>query len=339
MNLFIDTNIFLSFYHLTSDDLEELRKLAVLIEEKRVKLYLTDQVLSEFRRNRENKIADALRGLKNQRLSLQFPQMCKDYPEYPVLRDLQSNYDKAHSDLLKKLDKDIANETLKADEILKELFAKATTIASTDALIFAALRRVRVGNPPGKEGSLGDAINWETLLGNVTAGEDLYFITDDQDYVSLLDDCRFKDFLAKEWVEKRRGNVIYHRRLSSFFKDHFPDIKLASELEKELAIQALATTNNFASTHSAVAKLSKYTQFSAAQVNDIVRAVISNNQVLWIIADEDVAAFVNSVVSGREKDIQKENLNELQRLIKKASDATPTEDLPVVAADDDDVPF
>ncbi len=32
INLFIDTNIFHSFFHLTSEDLEELKKLAVLID-------------------------------------------------------------------------------------------------------------------------------------------------------------------------------------------------------------------------------------------------------------------------------------------------------------------
>jgi hypothetical protein len=35
INLFIDTNIFLSFFHLTNEDLEELKKLVALIEKKR----------------------------------------------------------------------------------------------------------------------------------------------------------------------------------------------------------------------------------------------------------------------------------------------------------------
>ena len=61
MNLFIDTNIFLSFYHLSSADLEELRKLVVLIDQGRLKLYLPSQVVDEFRRNRDNKIADAIK--------------------------------------------------------------------------------------------------------------------------------------------------------------------------------------------------------------------------------------------------------------------------------------
>ena len=86
MDLFIDTNVILSFYHLTSDDLEELRKLTVLLQRKRVKLSLTDQVVSEFRRNRENKISEAIKALREQCLNLQFPQLCKDYSEYGHFR-------------------------------------------------------------------------------------------------------------------------------------------------------------------------------------------------------------------------------------------------------------
>jgi predicted nucleic acid-binding protein len=114
MNLFIDTNIFLSFYHLTSEDLEELRKLAVLLDQKKVSLYITDQVCAEFARNRESKISDAIKRLADQRLNLQFPQLCKDYPEYSELRDLQKKYESVHSALLEKVDRDVAEHTLKA---------------------------------------------------------------------------------------------------------------------------------------------------------------------------------------------------------------------------------
>ena len=70
MNLFIDSNIFLSFYHLTSDDLEELKKLGVLLRQGEVRLFLPSQVVEEIRRNRENKIADAVKRLRGQELSL-----------------------------------------------------------------------------------------------------------------------------------------------------------------------------------------------------------------------------------------------------------------------------
>ena len=334
MHLFIDTNIFLSFYHLTSDDLEELRKLTVLLEEKKITLYLTEQVVFEFRRNREAKIADALKGLKEQRLSLQFPQICKDYPEYPELRKLQKIYEECHATLLEKVSLDAAQATLKADVIINELFGKATRIETSSEFVDKAKLRLEVGNPPGKDGSLGDAISWESLLERVPAGVELHFITDDRDYVSVLDENRFKEFLLQEWTESGHGKIVFYRRLASFFKDHFPQIKLASELEKELAIRALATSGSFSETHSAIARLAKYTQFTGAQVNDIVRAAVSNNQVSWIIEDEDIHKFLSGVIAGHEKDVDADNYAELLRQLKiKVKETTEAR------VDYDDVPF
>ena len=42
MYLFIDTNVFLSFLHYSSDDLEELKKLEVLLRNGRIRLLLPD---------------------------------------------------------------------------------------------------------------------------------------------------------------------------------------------------------------------------------------------------------------------------------------------------------
>jgi len=62
--LFIDTNILLSFYHLTNEDIEELKKLIVLIDNDKITLFLTDHVQNEFYRNRGSKIADAMKRLR-----------------------------------------------------------------------------------------------------------------------------------------------------------------------------------------------------------------------------------------------------------------------------------
>ncbi|WP_168928006.1 PIN domain-containing protein, partial [Chitinophaga terrae (ex Kim and Jung 2007)] len=72
IHLYIDTNAYLTFYHMSSDDLEELKKLDVLIKDKRIKLYLPQQTIDEFRRNREVKIADALKRFKEEKLTNQF---------------------------------------------------------------------------------------------------------------------------------------------------------------------------------------------------------------------------------------------------------------------------
>jgi hypothetical protein len=73
--------------------------------------------MDEFRRNRDTKIADGMKRLREQRLNLQFPQMCKDYPEYKKLRSLQKEYDERHSALLEQLSVDVGSERLKADTL------------------------------------------------------------------------------------------------------------------------------------------------------------------------------------------------------------------------------
>ena len=315
MHLFIDTNIILSFYHLTNDDLEELRKLAVLVNEKTVVLYVTDQVVAEFTRNRESKIAEALKKLKEQRLNLQFPQVCKDYTEYDHLRDLQKRYDTAHSALLAKLHSDAAEHKLKADQVITELFQAATMIKKSKLVVDRAHHRIDIGNPPGKNGSLGDAINWELLLEIVPNGAPLVFVSDDKDYISALDVWKFKDFLQQEWKKTKASDILFYKRLSSFFQDKFPNIKLASELEKDIGIKRLAITPNFATTHTLVAKLSKYGEFTSAQASAILSAVLANNQVWGIIKDSDVMAFVKSILSMHQDDADPEIVSEIKALL------------------------
>ena len=311
MHLFIDTNIFLSFYHFTSEDLEELNKLGVLLEKKKVELYLPEQVVNEFRCNRENKIMAALKQLQEPKLKLQYPQLCKDYEQYPTLKKLLEECEKQRSTLVDKIMKDVAKQTLKADVTIKNLFEKAKRFSIDDKLVDKARVRMQVGNPPGKGGSLGDAINWEALLKNVPVGENLHFITDDKDYRSIVDRNNFREFLSQEWTEKKRSQIVYYERLSLFFQAHFPNIKLASELEKESLIGDLAASRSFAQTHTLVSKLSNYNDFTSEQLNEIVKAAISNNQIYWIIKDPDVYEFFTSIIRGHENQIDEGNLNML----------------------------
>lgn len=297
MNLFIDTNIFLSFYHLSSDDLEEIHKLAILLDKGEVKLFLPEQIKDEFKRNRENKISDALKKLKEQAKKTQFPQICKDYAEYSDIQNLQKEFNRQLSILIDKLTNDIKEINLKADKKIMELFDKAIMIETSPELIAKAKFRMDVRNPPGKNGSLGDAINWEALLEVVPNGEELHLVADDKDYYSVLDNNILKDFLSNEWNNKKDSKIKFYRRLSQFFKEHYPDIKLATELEKEFAIKDLVNSKSFAKTHLAIAQLSKYAEFSKAQSNELVQAAINNSQVNWILCDSDILEFYQSLIS------------------------------------------
>lgn len=48
MNIFIDTNVYLKFFHYSNDELEELRKLIVLIEQGEINLIIPRQVYNEY---------------------------------------------------------------------------------------------------------------------------------------------------------------------------------------------------------------------------------------------------------------------------------------------------
>lgn len=318
MNLFIDTNVYLSFYHFTSDDLDELAKLAVIMADKKVTLYVPKQVVDEFHRNREATISGALQQLKGQRLNLQFPQLCKDYSEYTILRDLQKKFEQAHADLLKKLTTDITAKTLKADKTIKMLFEQASHIPTSTEIIEKSRLRVDIGQPPGKKGSLGDAINWESLLSAIPSG-DFYFVSDDRDYCSPLDESSFSQYLESEWKSAKGTELRFCKRLSQFFKDVFPDIKLSGELEKEILIRHLASSSSFDKTHLVLTKLSNLSGFTSEQLNAILEAYVSNNQIYWIISDPDVKSFIDQIVIGNQEVLDQNHMQEFMLIMKQES--------------------
>lgn len=315
MNIFIDTNVFLSFYHLSSDDLGELKKLAVLARRGDIKLFLPDQVVDEFRRNRANKIADAMKKLRDQRIGLQFPQICRQYTAYAKLREAQAEYEKHHAILIERIEADIASSTLEADKVVEELFTAARVVATPSDLVERARIRTDLGKPPGKRGSLGDAINWELVLANVPVDEDLYFLTDDADYFSALDANSLDPYLVDEWSRNKRSRLLLYKRISAFFAGHFPHIELGTEKEKDRLIEELASSRKFAQTQDLIRKLSQFSDFSNAQTNEILGAAVSNDQVYWIADRPDVRRFLDSIVSGREAQLDQENLRRLRYVL------------------------
>lgn len=330
INLFIDTNIYLTFYHYSSDDLEELKKLAVAIKSGEIRLCLTEQVKDEFKRNRESKIADALKRFGEQRLMDQFPQMCKEYEEYKELRAAIRRYEENKGRLSEKLRSDIEGKTLGADKVIADLFSKANVFEYSERVFASARLRVELGNPPGKSGSYGDAINWETLLKKLPQ-EDLYLITDDRDYESQITGNRLCEFLADEWAAKKKSRVFFYKKLSEFFTERFPKIKLASELEKELAISNLIHSGSFQATHVAIAQLSKFSDFTSTQINEIAEAAVTNTQIAWIHGDPDVRGFMQALVHSAEWMLEPEIADSFSRLYGQQSgeaEAAGEEDLP-----------
>src|SRR5438552_846023 len=87
--LFIDTNVLLSFLKMRPEDLEELRKVCLLIRRKRIDLYLPEQVRDEFRRNRASAIQTALTTARA-RQRPEYPGMMRQHPQFAELAALDA---------------------------------------------------------------------------------------------------------------------------------------------------------------------------------------------------------------------------------------------------------
>lgn len=323
IHLFIDTNVYLKFYHYSNDDLEELNKLQVLLDNDKLELYLPEQVVNEFQRNRDTKLADALKTFNTSKLDSQFPQFCKEYKEYENLKQIIRDFNLEKQNLLKNIMLAIENETLKADKIIGLLFSKANSIEITDELVENSKLRYDLGNPPGKNKSYGDALNWESLLKAVEVGYDLYFIADDKDYFSEIANSNFNSFLQKEWNRKKGTKIIFYKTLSDFFKDIFPDIKLATELEKDLLITQFEGSGSFYNARSNLQKLYKYDSFSTEQINQIITSSLTNSQIFWISEDEDINEMLYNLADKNKEKINEELFQEFCSRIKRLKVPSP----------------
>lgn len=315
MQLFIDTNILLSFYALNHEDLLELNKLIDAIDRQQITLLITQQLIDEFNRNREQRIDGAIKSLRNQTFNPQFPQLCEDYPAVEILRSTLKQYEQAHTSLTNQILTDIKSKNLKADRIVQSLFSLGKQLTAHPNILDRARFRMGVGNPPGKNNSLGDAINWECLLDETPAGEDLFFITGDKDYCSALNEDEFNDFLLNEWHQCKQTKIHFYKRLSGFCKEKFPEIAIASIRDKEFLIRDLINSQSIADTQKAIVKLSYYSEFTAAQVNTIVTATIANRHIVWAIEDESVKSFFLAVVTNNQQYLDPDSLASIQRLL------------------------
>jgi hypothetical protein len=296
INLFIDANIWLDLFHFSSNDLEEFGKLNDTLG-KDTRLFMTEQVVCEIQRNRDAKISDAYKRFKE--LRFQIPNLCKGYPEYDAFAGIADELSKVHRELCHKIETDFGSKSLPADKLINRVYANANKLKEDPEIIRSAELRYKRGNPPGKNNSLGDAINWESLLANVPDKEDLFFISADKDYQSPMDSNRMNLFLVNEWSKRKGSAVIYYSSLVAFTREHQKDINLKSETEKEQLIEALLNSGSFAQTHGVIAQLSKYEHLSEKQMNQVLRAVQSNHQVGAILDDKDVTDFFVSIVRGR----------------------------------------
>lgn len=327
MNLFVDANIFLDFYHFSDDDLEELKKLVDVINKGEISLIVTTQVIDEVRRNRDNKVSDAYIKFRDSKAELNLPQICKSYGEYTKIKKALRDLKKLKSDLDTKLVKDITGRSLKADEIINRLFEIAETI-DTRKYLDEARVRYQLGNPPGKDESYGDSVNWVALIGELEDKKDLFFVSDDKDYKSPISEYALNSFLLDEWKAKKNSDIFFYTKLSDFFNDHHKDIQLKVEEEKNELINDLRNSPNFENTHHIISRLSKYVSFTDGQIRELVNVASENSQVNWILGDPDVKGFYEKLIEGKEHLIESSILDSLTKKMRNEEDSAEDIDIP-----------
>lgn len=316
LHVFLDSNIWLSLYHYSNNDLKQIRKLVEMVDgdKKRVRLYISQQVKDEVLRNRDSKISDAIKKFEeNFPKQISFPNILKGYSEENKVKDLHKELIDNKTKLIEKLTADLANMRTTTDKIIKGFFENEKDFQHiSEEILMRAKLRMEKGNPPGKGGSFGDAINWEWLLEVFPRGEDLYFISEDKDYSSALDKNTFNLFLLQEWEKKKSSKVRFFQTLPAFTSQVLKDIKLADEAEKDTAINGLLKSHSYSTTHEYIYKLSKYSDWEKKQIYCLCQAAIINNQVKNILGDEDVFNFYSGLLG-----YSGENIEDLESCLKK----------------------
>jgi rubredoxin len=137
------------------------------------------------------------------------------------------------NELRKVLDTQIEQHSLHADKLISDIFALGVLCPSSAELVQTAKLRYDRGNPPGKDRSYGDAINWETLLAVCPDKEDLYFVGGDRDYTSPIKPSAFSSFLRREWEKRKHSSVHYYELISEFIKQKFAQIQITDDQIQE----------------------------------------------------------------------------------------------------------
>ncbi|HXN89181.1 MAG TPA: hypothetical protein VN890_07505 [Methylocella sp.] len=112
------------------------------------------------------------------------------------------NISNQKSNLIDKI-KELAKERrLKADFLIEDIFKDTESIPITIDILGRAKTRVEIGNPPGKAGSMGDAVNWEAILHSEDmVFENLNIVSIDKDFASPLDENELNPFLKREYED------------------------------------------------------------------------------------------------------------------------------------------
>lgn len=250
-NLFIDTNRYFTIFYLGPQEIDQIKKLAAQVRAGKIRLWLPEQVKNEV----DRRIDTFLFEEKYEPLAKKIEE-CEDIKlrltekESPYYKDeiaKVNNHISQIKGILQNMKQNaksnVMQEAALPKSVVDELFSSATLIRHNHEQVSRAMNRKSLGNPPGKNSSVGDSLIWESLLDSTPPNEDLHFVGFDKDFRSKMDDSRFADFLVKEWRTKKGSAIIPYQKLGEYTKKRIPEIentisnriiRQESKLEKSL---------------------------------------------------------------------------------------------------------
>jgi PIN domain len=251
--LFLDTNVLLDFYRLRKRDagLSILEKVA----SHKDSLIVTDQVVMEFKKNRQRVLLDTLKNLKAPAWeSLSLPPLIEDTQESKAIIKHKNAINSYAKKLRGRLTRAIADPS-KHDPVFKKLQSiwrsagpyhldrKKPVRLQVREL---AKKRFLLGYPPRKDSdtSFGDAVNWEWMIHCAhAANSDLVIVTRDGDYgVNADGEPLLNDWLREEFRDRvgRRRKVTLTDKVTDALK--LLSIRVTKNEEK--ATEALTSVAN-----------------------------------------------------------------------------------------------
>lgn len=294
MDLFLDANVFLSFYHYGKDDIETMHKAVKLIQDGEIRLLSNEQLRNEIYRNRHSKIFDSMKSVRSTKFGVQLPNYFQDHPRYNELLGHLKSANQVYQEILTQIDDDIDKGHLAADRLIAEVL-EASTPLDQNEILSRARERVELRNPPGKNGSLGDAIHWECLLASDALH--VHIVSQDGDFGTPLRPGMLNPFLKSEWLSRKPAfaRARLHETLSAFLKENFANFELSIEAEKDELIANLMTAGSFKRTHELVAEIFQRLPLTAAQSRKLCHCLVANDQIHQIAHDADIQELFRNV--------------------------------------------
>ncbi len=192
-------------------------------------LIVTDQVIDEYYRAEAQRISESRQQHAKKDFLLTFARLGKEesVEEKKINKkaeELKSSFEKLRNIKIKEFDKKI----IETKKLIREIFALAKKVECNDQIFRKVEIRTARGMHPrrSKEGSVGDAINWEIIL-STPDDRDFILVTQDSDFVeSSSNDLHTT--LRDEWCKSHTKKVRIVPFIGNF-------LSLVQKTEKKVA--------------------------------------------------------------------------------------------------------